>query len=190
MSPVPAVELRTDRLVLRAWRCADAEPFAAMGADPEVMRHLGGTIDRRSSDALARRIADRLDGRGHGLWALQAPGVADFVGFTGLAPVEDPAMPPAPAVEIGWRLAREHWGQGYATEAAAAALRHGFVELGLAEIVSFTVPANRASWRVMERLGMHRDPADDFDHPRFGDGHPLRRHVLYRLRADEWRAGG
>jgi RimJ/RimL family protein N-acetyltransferase len=144
-------------------------------------------LDRSASDALAERLDADLAGRGWGLWAVEVPGVAPFVGFVGLSPVPFDA-PFTPATEVGWRLARAWWGRGYATEAARAALAVAFDELGLAEVVSFTVPANARSRAVMARLGMSHQPADDFDHPRLAPGHPLRRHVLYRISAADWAA--
>lgn len=173
--------LHTDRLLLRAWREADREPFAALNADPEVMRHFPSTLTREQSDALADRIVAEFDERGHGLWAVEVPGTAPFIGFVGLHAQTFPAHF-TPAVEVGWRLAREHWGHGYATEAARASVDFGFRSLGLDEIVSLTSPANVRSRAVMERLGMTREPADDFDHPNIPEGHPMRRQVLYRLR--------
>jgi RimJ/RimL family protein N-acetyltransferase len=174
------VELRTGRLILRGWRPADREPFAALNADPVAMEHFPARLSREESDAFADRIEAGLRELGWGLWAVEVPGVAGFIGFVGLAEARFYA-PFTPAVEVGWRLARANWGRGYATEAARAAVDHGFRELGLEEIVSFTIPANRRSRAVMERLGMTRDPADDFDHPGIPAGHPMRRHVLYRL---------
>lgn len=175
-------ELRTERLLLRGWRDADLEPFAALNGDPETMRYFPAPLRREESDALAARAREQIETEGWGLWAVEVPGVADFAGFVGLAvPSFEASF--TPAVEVGWRLAREHWGKGYATEAAHAAVAHGFGELGLAEIVSFTSRLNEPSIRVMERIGMTRDPAEDFDHPRVPSGHPLRPHVLYRLRA-------
>jgi RimJ/RimL family protein N-acetyltransferase len=145
------------------------------------MRYFPGTLDRESSDALAAKIRALLDPRGWGLWAVEVIDGAPFVGFVGLHELEFEAHF-TPAVEAGWRLLREHWGHGYATEAAQAALRFGFDELGLREIVGLTAPANVRSRRVMEKLGMTRNPADDFKHPRLPPGHPLSRHVLYRAR--------
>lgn len=176
-------DLTTRRLVLRRWRDADREPFAALNADAEVMRHFPARLSREESDVLIERIKGHFDEHGFGLWALEVAGGPAFVGFVGLWRVSFEA-PFTPAVEIGWRLSREAWGQGYATEAAAAALAHGFERLGLREIVSYTVPANLRSRRVMERIGMQRDEGGDFDHPRLDPGHPLRRHVLYRKRVD------
>jgi RimJ/RimL family protein N-acetyltransferase len=180
-------EIRTDRLMLRGWRHADRGPFAELNADPQVAEFLGGPLDRDGSDALVDRILVRWDSDGHGLWAVERVEDGRFLGFVGLAaPSFDAVF--SPCVEVGWRLAREAWGRGYATEAARAALRFGFVELDLDEIVSFTTVANVRSRAVMERLGMTRDPVDDFDHPSFPDGHPIRPHVLYRLGRERWRA--
>ena len=172
--------LTTERLILRPWREEDYEPFAAMSADPAVMEFIAPLRDRAASDAIADRLAGHVEDHGFGFWALEAPGVAPFIGFTGLIHVDDD-MPFAPAVEIGWRLARDHWGKGYASEAARAALAFGFDTLKLGEIVALTVPANLRSQAVMERIGMGRDPAGDFDHPKLPEGDPLRRHVLYRI---------
>jgi RimJ/RimL family protein N-acetyltransferase len=174
-------EVRTERLLLRRWRDADRAPFAAMNADPHVMEHFPAVFSREESDARVERICAHFDRHGYGLWAVEIAEVAPFAGFIGLS-VPSFEAHFTPCVEIGWRLAAEYWGRGYATEGARAALAFGFAELGLSEIVSFTVPANTRSRRVMERLGMTYDPGDDFDHPGVADGHPLKRHVLYRLR--------
>lgn len=171
--------LRTPRLLLRPWRDKDLAPFAALNADPEVRRWFAGTLTREDSDAQATRLQEHIATHGFGFWAVEAPGTAPFIGFVGLQHVTF-AAPFAPAVEIGWRLARAHWGMGYATEAARAALAHAFGPLGLPEVVSFAVPGNLASRRVMERIGMTHDPEGDFDHPVLREGHPLRRHALYR----------
>jgi RimJ/RimL family protein N-acetyltransferase len=180
----PAVQLRSPRLLLRAWRPEDLEPFATLNADPQVAEFLPSTLTRAQSDALAARIAAHFEAHGFGLWVVEVPGEVAFAGFVGL---QIPSFEAAftPCVEVGWRLARACWGRGYATEAARAALGHGFGALGLEEVVSFTVASNRRSRRVMERLGMRRDPAEDLDHPALAPDSPLRRHVLYRLRADE-----
>jgi RimJ/RimL family protein N-acetyltransferase len=178
--------LTTARLRLRQWREDDLAPFAALNADPQVMEFFPKTLTRAESDAVAGSIREHFARHGFGFWAVEAPGVADLVGFIGLA-VPSFEAPFTPCVEIGWRLAREHWGHGYATEGAGAALAFGFETLALQEIVAFTVPANIASRRVMGRLGMRRSPADDFEHPSLRDGHPLRSHVLYRLRRADWR---
>ena len=162
-----------------------------MNSDPEVMRFFPAMLSREQSDALARDISSMIDEHGWGLWAVEVVGGARFIGFVGL---NEPRFEAhfIPAVEVGWRLAREQWGHGYATEAAKAALDFGFRELGLQEIVAMVAPANSRSRRVTERLGMSRDPADDFDHPRIPQG-PLRRHLLYRLARpgnDESKAAG
>lgn len=174
--------LRTPRLELRSWRDEDLAPFAALNADPRVMEHFPSALTREESDALVHRIRAGMEKNGFGFWAVSMPGTADFVGFIGLSvpPFDAPFMP---CVEIGWRIAHEHWNKGIATEGARAALDTAFGELGLPEVVSFTVPGNTRSRRVMDRLGMRHDPREDFDHPRVPEGHALRRHVLYRIRA-------
>jgi RimJ/RimL family protein N-acetyltransferase len=175
------VARRTERLLLRQWREDDREPFAAMNADPEVMRHFPSVLDREASDAVLDRLRAAVDEQGWGLWAVERLDTGQLLGFTGLSVPRHP-LPFMPCVEVGWRLARPAWGHGFATEAAREALRVGFDELGLDEVVSFAVEGNTASRAVMERLGMTRDPADDFDHPALPVGDPLRRHVLYRVR--------
>ena len=177
-------ELHTERLVLRQWREGDLAPFAAMNADARVLEHFPARLTRAQSDALAGRARDAIAERGWGLWAVEATGdPSGFIGFVGLAePYFEAHF--TPAVEIGWRLAHRAWGRGYATEGARAAAAFAFEQLGLAELVSFTVVANQRSRRVMEKLGMTHDPADDFDHPALA-GHPLQRHVLYRLAAPD-----
>jgi ribosomal-protein-alanine N-acetyltransferase len=179
--------LITARLLLREWHAADRAPFADLNADERVGALLNGTLDRAASDALADRIIARWESDGHGLWAVERREDRAFLGFVGLAAPSFTAHF-TPCVEVGWRLAAAAWGHGFATEGARAALRFGFEDLGLDEIVSFTVPDNVRSRAVMERIGMTRDPADDFDNPNVPEGNPLRRHVLYRLGRDEWRA--
>ncbi len=183
--------IRTARLLLRQWREDDLEPFARLNADPEVMRHFPDPLGREESDALAERARRHLDEHGWGLWAVEAVDGSPFgfIGFTGLARPRFEAHF-TPAVEVGWRLTREAWGRGYATEAASAALAVGFGDLGLEEIVSFTAVANDRSRAVMQRLGMTTDPRDDFDHPALPPGHPLRQHVLYRLPREAWHGRG
>jgi RimJ/RimL family protein N-acetyltransferase len=183
--PIPRLE--TERLILREWRAADRAPFAAMNADPRVAEFLSRPLDRAASDAFVDRIVAHWADDGHGLWAVEVREDGRFIGFVGLTPPNFEAEF-TPCVEIGWRLAPDAWGRGYATEAARAALRFGFDELGLEEIVSFTVPANVRSRAVMERIGLRRDPADDFDNPNLAAGHRLRPHVLYRLSRDVWRS--
>lgn len=178
MSDTPG--LRTERLVLRAWRDEDLEPFVSLNSDPEVMRFMPKLLNREECVARIQSIRDHFREHGFGLWAVEVRNVTPLIGFVGLSipRFEAPFMP---CVEIGWRLARDAWGQGFATEAARAAVTFGFHELGLQEILSFTVPDNVRSRRVMERLGMAHDPAGDFGHPLLAEGHPLRKHVLYRL---------
>jgi RimJ/RimL family protein N-acetyltransferase len=177
--------LRTSRLLLRPWRSEDLPAFAAMSADPRVMEFFPKILDRTESDAVAARFAAHFERHGFGWWVVEVVGVADFIGFTGLGvPRFDAHF--TPCVEIGWRMARDYWGCGYATEAARAAVEFGFLSERLKEIVSLTVPTNLRSRRVMERLGMTHSPADDFDHPSLPESHPLRRHVLYRLSREAW----
>ena len=176
----PDTVLRTPRLVLRHWRPSDRAPFAAMNADPVVMAHFPAPLTRAESETLADAIEAHHAARGFGLWALEIPAAAPFAGFVGLS-VPGFTAPFTPCVEIGWRLAAAHWGRGYATEAARAVLAHAWSVVGLDEVVSFTTAGNDRSRAVMTRLGMRYDPADDFDHPRLPPGHPLRRHVLYRV---------
>jgi RimJ/RimL family protein N-acetyltransferase len=177
--------IRTQRLVLRDWRDEDLEPFAALNAHPEVMRHFPAPLTRAQSDALAARIRAELAERGYGMWAVESPGEAPFLGFVGLASPGFDA-PFTPCIEVGWRLAWRFWGKGYASEAARGVLDRAFGELGMGEVVSFTTAGNLASRRVMEKLGMRRDPREDFDHPSLPAGHPLRPHVLYRIRRELW----
>ncbi len=184
------ITLSTPRLILRPWRDADVDAFAAMFGDPAVMEFLMPAPDRAAIEAIVGRVRAHFAQHGFGWWAaeLKAPGnktSGQFIGFIGLSHVPFEAHF-TPAVEIGWRLASAHWGKGYATEGAKAALAAGFTRLGLQEIVSFTVPANRRSWHVMQRIGMTHHEADDFDHPRLAEGDPLRRHVLHRISRRRW----
>ena len=170
----------TTRLQLRQWRNTDLSKFAALNADPQVMEFMPATLSRWESDALAAGIRDRIASYGWGLWAVKILGGAPFIGFVGLTHPEFEAHF-TPCTEVGWRLAREHWGKGYATEAALAACDFAFTQLKLSEIVSFASVANVRSRQVMARLDMKHDPDDDFDHPGLPADHSLRRHVLYRL---------
>ena len=178
MNGIPT--LNGERIWLRPWREADRDAFAAMNADPRVMEFFRSPLTRDESDTLVDHIERHLRERNYGLWAVEVAGVAPFIGFTGLHFAQFSA-PFTPCVEVGWRLAFDYWGHGYATEAARLALDHGFGTLALPEIVSFTSTANHRSRAVMERLGMRRNAEDDFDRPTLPEGHPLRRHVLYRL---------
>lgn len=173
--------LETERLRLRGWQPSDREPFAQINADPRVMEFFPKQLSRGESDALVVRIKDHLRAKKFGLYAAELRGESRFIGYVGL---HTPAFEAqfTPCVEIGWRLASDVWGRGLATEGALAVVRHAFEDLGLYEIVSFTVPENRRSIRVMEKIGMTRDAADDFEHPNLPLGHRFRHHVLYRLR--------
>ena len=177
----------TERLVLRHWQAGDRAPFADLNADPEVMEHFPAPLSRIESDGFVDRIEAGFASHGFGLWALEMRSTGAFIGFTGLSvPSFEAAF--TPTVEVGWRLARDAWGYGFATEAARAALDDGFREHRLVEIVSFTFEGNARSRAVMERLGMTHDPGEDFDHPTI-QGHRLARHVLYRMAVDRWLAG-
>jgi RimJ/RimL family protein N-acetyltransferase len=177
-----AVELVTERLALRGWRDSDRVPFAELNADPEVMRYFPSRLTREHSDAMIDRIESGFEREGFGLWAVELLETGEFVGFVGLArPKFDARL--AEHTEIGWRLARQAWGYGYATEAAREALRYAFDPAcaNLAEVISFTAAINLRSRAVMERIGMMHDESDDFEHPSLPPGHALRPHVLYRL---------
>jgi RimJ/RimL family protein N-acetyltransferase len=178
LSAFPSI--KTARLVLRPWRDEDLPAFAVMNADPRVREFFPSVLTRPESDAVVARIRDHFARHGFGFFAVEAPGDSPFIGFVGLSTPSFTAHF-TPSVEVGWRLAAEHWGKGYATEGARAAIDFGFAELKLKEIVAFTVPSNVRSRRVMEKIGMRHSAADDFDHPSIPEGHALRRHVLYRV---------
>lgn len=181
---IPVATLTTERLILRDWRDDDLPAFRSLNLDREVRRYFTGLLTPFESDASAQRIRRFLSEHGWGLWAVEERGGAPFLGFVGL---NQPDFAPfQQSVEVGWRLSRNAWGHGYATEAARAAVAHAFVALGLAELVAFTVPSNVPSRRVMDRLGMVQDEAGTFEHPRIAEGHPLRAHVLYRLSHERW----
>jgi len=178
------IEIQTERLFLRQWHTEDRKSFAAMNADPEVMRYFPATLTHEQSDAMADRCQMSLEKRGWGLWAVELKAERSFIGFVGLSiPVAN--LPFMPCVEIVWRLASSAWGKGFATEAGRAALRVAFVDLQLAEIVSFTSVINTRSRAVMERLGMKEDN-QTFEHPGVPIGNLLREHCLYRLSFEEW----
>jgi RimJ/RimL family protein N-acetyltransferase len=170
--------IRTQRLLMRRWRDADRGPFAALNADPEVMRYFPATLDRAASDASIDRMEALFHRQGFGLWALEELATGRFLGFTGLNPMP-PGVPGAGGMEVGWRLARDAWHQGFATEAATAAVGVAFDGAALAEIWSMTAVLNEPSQAVMRRLGMTL--YGHFDHPRIEAGHPVRPHVVYRL---------
>jgi RimJ/RimL family protein N-acetyltransferase len=174
--------LLTPRLELRRWRTADRAPFIHLNADPRVMEYFPALLTAAESSEMMARIEDHFLRYGFGLWAAELRETGEFTGFIGLnMPTFETHF--TPCVEIGWRLAPQFWGHGLATEGARAVLHYGFTDLALPEIVAFTVPANHRSRRVMEKLAMTHNPADDFNHPRFPEDHPLRRHVLYRKAA-------
>jgi RimJ/RimL family protein N-acetyltransferase len=177
--------LTTSRLLLRDWKDSDREPFAALNADPRVMQFMPKCLSAEESDSLIDRIQAHFREHGFGLLAAELRETGAFIGYIGLA-VPRFAAKFTPCVEIGWRLSAEHWNRGLATEGARAVLGHAFEALKLDELVSFTVPANRASRRVMEKLAMSHHPSEDFDHPNLPEGHPLRRHVLYRIHRSFW----
>ena len=179
--------ITTKRLLLRQWQPSDFPLFAELCADPDVMQFFPSTLSEAESMALAQRVHGLIAERGWGLWAVQVPGVSDFIGFVGLHVPKD-YLPFSPCVEIGWRLAKSYWGKGYASEAAKAALNYAFTELQLDEVLSFTSVTNLPSQAVMKRIGMtntHRN----FMHPDIEAGHPLCEHVLYRLDRSEWARG-
>lgn len=180
----PPIEFNTERLRLRQWRSSDCEPLAELNADPRVMEFFPSTLEREASFAAVSRWQSQITERGWGLWAAEIRGSNDFIGFVGLQ-VSGAPLPFAPCVEVGWRLAHSYWGKGYATEAAKGALRVGFEQLELLEIVSFTSVNNRKSRAVMERLGMQEAKAT-FQHPSVPEGSPLREHCLYRLTRGQW----
>jgi RimJ/RimL family protein N-acetyltransferase len=177
---VPTIE--TPRLVLRDWRDADVEAWVRMNADPRVTEFFGRTYTREFSEASAAAIRAQLRHNGYGWWVVEVRGGPSFAGAIALQEVPFQA-PFTPANEIGWRFSVESWGRGYATEGARAALEFAFNTLNWHEVVAFTAASNVRSRRVMERLGMTHDPAEDFDHPKIEPGHPVRRHVLYRIKS-------
>ncbi len=172
--------IRTDRLILRPWKKKDFAPFAKLNADPRVREFFPRILNKEQSNEQALQIAENIAKNGWGFWAVSVIDGDDFIGFIGLSYLD-----PIAAVEIAWRLSYDHWGKGYATEGAKAVLQYGFDVLGLEEIVACTTKVNERSIRIMEKLGMHHNSEDDFDMPKLD--HPLRRHVLYRLRKDEWK---
>lgn len=178
------IQPQTKRLKLRQWQKADREPFAALNADPDVMEFFPATLQRCESDAMADQCRALIAARGWGFWATELLRSGEFIGFVGLH-IPSLALPFSPCVEIGWRLAKPHWGQGYATEAATRALQVGFEELEVPEIVSFTSSGNRRSRAVMERIGMTKTE-QSFEHPGVPQGHPLRKHCLYRISRKDW----
>lgn len=185
------VFLETERLTLRAWEAADTDPFAALCADPQVMRYFPEPLTREKSELLISRCIEKQVTDGFSMAPVEVTATGEFLGFVGLSrPSYAAPLPFDPCVEIGWRLKQSAWGKGYASEAATAWLRFGFETIDLEEIVAFTIPDNLPSQKVMERIGMRRDPEGDFLHPSLPADHPVAPHVLYRLRKTEWQGAG
>jgi RimJ/RimL family protein N-acetyltransferase len=180
-------ELESARLLMRQWRDADLDAFADMCADERVMKYFPDTLSRLESASMIGRIRGHFVEFGFGLWALERKDTGAFIGFTGLSTVAFDA-PFVPAVEIGWRLAHDHWGLGFASEAAWTALGCGFGKLELEEVVAFTAELNVPSEKIMQAIGMRRDAQDDFNHPALAEGHPLQRQRLYRITREQWQA--
>lgn len=180
----------TERLLLREWRDADKLPYALLNGDPAVMEHFPSTLTPQQSEDMVHRMAVAWEQRGFGLWAVERLDTHQFIGFVGLSVPGYQVDGVTPCVEVGWRLAKQHWGLGFAPEAATAALAYGFssVELVSDEIVSFTTTGNLKSQRVMQKIGMRRDPQRDFDHPLTPGWHG-QRHVFYCIDRAAWRAG-
>jgi RimJ/RimL family protein N-acetyltransferase len=180
--------IRTRRLILRNWEERDRDLFHRINSDERVMEFFSMRRNRQQSDEMMDRVRADIAARGYGWTAVEIAETGECIGFVGLNAADIGAVVPPGSIEIGWRLAPEFWGQGYVTEAANALLDFAFKELGLAEVVSFAVWNNHRSTAVMERLGMRRDPASDFDHPRVADTRPeLKRHRMYRISRKDWR---
>ncbi|MBZ8135231.1 GNAT family N-acetyltransferase [Afifella sp. IM 167] len=177
--------LQSERLILRPWEERDRDFWADLNADPEVMRFFEATRDRRESDIVFERLREHFARNGFGFWVLEKKEDGTQIGFTGLHVADFPAQF-TPAIEIGWRLKRQEWKKGYASEAALASLAHAFGPMGLEEVVSFAVEGNEASFAVMRRIGMRRRPDLDFDHPYLPAHSPLRRHLTYAITAAQW----
>lgn len=176
-----APQLETKRLLLRHWKSEDLPLFAQMNADPRVMKYFPKMLTPEESHALAKKIQHELEEKEFGLWAVEVKKSAPFIGFVGLH-YQDFDAPFTPCIEIGWRLAQSYWGNGYAFEAASKVLTYAFETLHLKEIVSFTLPTNIPSRKLMEKLGMTYNPKDDFENTKIPEGHPMRPHVLYRYK--------
>ncbi len=178
---MPAPFLTTKRLLLRPWKGSDREPFQQMNQDPQVMEFFPALLSHEQSDTLMKNIQRELIEKPYGFWAVELKNQIPFMGFVGL---HEPTFEAAftPCIEIGWRLSSQHWGKGYAYEAAQKILDYAFNDLGLEEIVSFTAKINKRSIKLMKKLGMQTNPNEDFDHPKVKEGNPLKRHVLYRLK--------
>jgi RimJ/RimL family protein N-acetyltransferase len=188
VGPIEAIELETGRLRLVVWQERHCAPYAALNADPAVMRYFPSTLTTAQTLTSVDLSRAHFAVHGWGNWAVELKESGEFIGFIGLS-IPRRQLPFMPCVEIGWRLARAHWGKGYATEGARAVLRVGFERLELEEIVSFTSLVNRPSRAVMERIGM-RNSLEDFDHPALAEGSDLRRHCLYRIDRHLWAQTG
>ena len=185
---MPSVKLITPRLLLRPWRKEDFEPFSKINADARVMKYFPCPLNREESDQLAIKLKARIEEKGWGIWAMNLIEPEQFIGALGLIDLTKTSFPApfTPAVELVWRLSFEHWEKGYETEGALAALQYGFKNLQFNEIVSFTAVQNESSRHVFEKVGMHHDPKDDFDHPMLPNESPFKRHILYRIMQKEW----
>lgn len=181
-----AMTLRGPRVLLRPWRTDDLAAFAQLNADPAVMEYFPSVLDTEQSDDLAKRIQAGFENNGFGFWALEIPSVLPFAGFVGLSVPGSAGLPFMPTVEIGWRLCQQAWGKGYASEAARVVLAHAFTALKLPEVVAFTTLTNQRSQAVMQRIGLSYAEGEDFMHPALPADHPLRHHVLYRVRYEDW----
>ena len=178
------IAIQTQRLILRQWRDQDRQPFAAMNADPQVMKYFPSTLTKEQSDALIDRFIEDIESSGWGFWAAQRIDSGHFIGFIGINYSAD-GLPFAPCVDIGWRLAQAHWGLGFATEGAKAAMDYAFNAINLSKVVSMTPVNNKASERVMKKIGMQKQQFT-FMHPKLADGHPLQEHLLYSVTNDQW----
>ena len=178
-----AKQIETERLLLRAWRAEDIEPYYQINQDAKVIEYLRGALSLNEAEQFINKTNGHLEQRGYTLWAVELKSTAELLGFIGLNYADWEAAF-TPAVEIGWRLGSQYWGKGYATEGARACLDFAFNQVGLDEVVSFTVPMNKKSIAVMERIGMRRDMAGDFCHPKLALDHPLSKHILYRISRD------
>ncbi len=178
----------TQRLILRDWKDSDRDLFREVNADPDVMEFFPHTRSHAESDATMERVNDMIHASGYGFYAMELRETGEPLGFCGIAPVNLEGIFPAGTMEIGWRLATRYWGQGYVTEAAKALLSMAFDEKKLPEIVSFAVQDNLRSIAVMKRIGLIRDAARDFQHPRVPDTQAhLKQHVTYALTMERWK---
>ncbi len=181
------MKIESPRLILRSWKESDIAPFASMNQDPKVMEFFLSISSPEESEAMANRFQKQIDDKGYGPWAVELKSTGEFIGFIGLLIVA-PHFHFAPAIEAGWRLSQKHWGQGLATEGAIEVLQIAFEDLNLEEVVSMTAALNLPSQRVMQKIGMNHLAADDFNHPKIEQNHPLCKHVLFRAKREIWSA--